>query len=137
MNSALEFLDFKAEIDKLYPTAKKYLQRMDQLFQRLSQKARQVAFELGEDKLSDMSDIRSAIEDAFSGKALHSELRRAFRNPEEFFSLRVAFGELRAKLGDMENSEAETAIKPYLSQIIASAFEDEHRIMAERHSTTR
>lgn len=122
MNSALEFLDFKAEIDKLYPTAKKYLQRMDQLFQRLSQKARQVAFELGEDKLSDMSDVRSAIEDAFSGKALYSELRRAFRSPEEFFSLRVAFGELRARLGDKENSEAETALKPYLSQIIASAL---------------
>ena len=130
MNSALEFLDFKAEIDKLYPTAKKYLQRMDQLFQRLSQKAIQVAFELGEDKLYDMSDIRSAIENAFSGKALYSELRRAFRSPEEFFSLRVAFGELRARLGNRENSEAEMALKPYLSQVIASALGDGHRIMA-------
>jgi len=124
MDSALKFLDLKEEIDKLYPTAKKYLKRMDDLFHGLSQKARQVAFRMGEDSLSDISDIRAAVEKAFSGAALHSELRRAFRTSKEFFSLRAALRDLRAKMGDGENSDAEAALKPYLSRIAASAFGD-------------
>ena len=35
---------------------------MDDLFHALSRKAKQVAFRLGEDNLSDVSDIRAAVE---------------------------------------------------------------------------
>jgi len=127
MDSALEFLDRKEEIDNLYPNAKKYLKIMDDLFHALSQKAKQVAFQLGEENLSDISDIRTTVEKAFSGAALHSELRRAFHSSREFFSLRGALRDLRAKMGDGKNSDAEDALKPYLSRIAASAFGDERR----------
>jgi len=124
MDSALEFLDRKEEIDNLYPNAKKYLKIMDDLFHSLSQKAKQVAFRLGDDNLSDISDIRAAVEKAFSGATLHSELRRAFRSSREFFSLRGALRDLRAKMGDGKSSDAEATLKPYLNRIAASAFGD-------------
>ncbi len=126
MESALEFLDRKEEIDNLYPNAKKYVKIMDDLFYALSRKAKQVAFQLGEDNLSDVSDIRAAVEKAFSGAALHSELRRTFRSSREFFSLRGALRDLRAKMGNGKNSDAEAALKPYLNRTAASAFDDGH-----------
>ena len=126
MNSALELMDFQAGIKGAHPSAKRYFEKMDRLFERLSRRARQVALAVAEDRICDKQDILSAIEQAFSFEALCSELRRVFRSPDEFFALRGALLELRAKLGDADGISAEAALKPYLRCVTALAFENRH-----------
>jgi hypothetical protein len=121
METALQLMDFKTKIEGVYPLAKGYLERMDLFFERLSRKATDLAFTLGRN-ISDMPQIQSSIEVAFSLEALGAELRRVFRSPEEFFNQRGAVNELRLKLGNTKASRAEVAIEPYLRRIMSFAF---------------
>lgn len=119
MDSALKLMDFEAKIDEVYPAARKYLERMDRFFQMLTQKANQLADSLSESK---EYEIQRVIEGAFSGQALSAELKQVFRSPDEFFSLRRALAELRARLGEAESITAEAALEPYLRQTISVAI---------------
>jgi hypothetical protein len=121
METALQLMDFKTKIEGVYPLAKRYLERMDLFFERLNRKATDLAFTLGRN-ISDMPQIQSSIEVAFSLEALGAELRRAFRSPGEFFNQRGAVNELRLKLGNTEASRAEAAIEPYLHRIVSLTF---------------
>ena len=119
MDSALKLIDFEAKIDEVYPAARRYLERVDRFFQRLAQKANQIADSLSESK---EYEIQHVIEEAFSGQVLSAELREVFRKPDEFFSLRRALAELRAKLGETESIPAEAALEPYLRQTLNVAL---------------
>jgi hypothetical protein len=121
METAVQLMDFKTKIEGAYPLAKRYLERMDLFFERLNRKASDLAFTLG-GNISDMPQIQSSIEIAFSLEALGAELRKAFRSPDEFFNLRGAMIELRFKLGNTEASRVEVAIQPYLRRIMSFAF---------------
>ena len=121
METALQLMDFKTKVEGIYPLVKRYLEQMDLFFERLNRKATDLAFKLGENT-SDVSQIQSGIETAFSPEALGVEFRRVFRSPEEFFNLRGAVNELRLKLGNTEASQAGLAIEPYLRRIISLAF---------------
>jgi hypothetical protein len=127
METALQLMDFKNRIEKVYPLAKRYLEGMDLFFERLNRKAMDLAFTLGEN-VGDAPQIESSIEAAFSLEALGAELRRAFRSPEEFLNLRGAVNELRLRLGNAEASRAEAAIEPYLRQIMSFAFSPGSRV---------
>jgi hypothetical protein len=127
METALQLMDFKNRIEKVYPLAKRYLEGMDLFFERLNRKAMDLAFTLGEN-VGDVSQIESSIEVAFSLEALGTELRRTFRNPEEFLNLRGAVNELRLRLGNAEASQAEAAIEPYLRRIMSFAFSPRSRV---------
>lgn len=119
MDSALKLMDFEAKIDEAYPAVRRYLERMDRFFQKLTQKANQLADSLSASK---ECDIQHVIEEAFSGQALSAELKQVFRSPEEFFSLRRSLAELRARLGEAESIPAEAALEPYLRQTIGVAL---------------
>ncbi|MBM4400949.1 MAG: hypothetical protein FJ045_03255 [Crenarchaeota archaeon] len=119
MDSALKLMDFEAKIDEVYPAARRYLERMDRFFQRLAQKANQLADSLSESK---DYEIQRVIEEVFSGQALSAELKQVFRSPDEFFSLRRALAELRARLGDTESILAEAALESYLRQTMNVAI---------------
>lgn len=123
MDSALKLLDFKSRIKEALPAAKGYFQNMDRLFSRLSERARMVVAAMAEDKICEMEQMRSAIKHAFSDTALYTEVRKAFRSPEEFFALREALAELLRRLGHTEYAAAEAALKPYLRQAVTAAFE--------------
>jgi hypothetical protein len=121
MEKALQLMDLKTKIEGVYPLAKRYLERMDLFFERLTRKATDLAFTLGRN-ISDMPQIQSSIEEAFSLEALSAELRRVFRSLEEFCNQRGAVNELRLKLGNTKARQAETAIEPYLRRIMSFAF---------------
>lgn len=127
MEAALKLLEFKTRVKEAYPLAQRYLQKMDRFFQGLDEKATQVALSLaGGNKLCSTEDIYAAVRDAFSSESLRSELRKAFRSSEEFFTLRGALLELRAKLGGAESTGAEAALRPYLQRVIALTFGERH-----------
>ena len=119
MDSALKLMDFEAKIDEVYPAARKYLERMDRFFQMLTQKANQLADNLSE---SSEYEIQRIIEGAFSEQVLSAELNQVFRSPDEFFSLRRALAELRARLDETESITAEAALEPYLRKTISVAI---------------
>jgi hypothetical protein len=121
METALQLMDFKTKIERVYPLAKRYLERMDLFFERLNRKATDLAFTLG-GNISDVPQIESSIEVTFSLEALGAELKRTFLSPEEFSNLRGAVNELRLRLGNVEASRAEAAIEPYLRRIMSLAF---------------
>ncbi len=123
MDAALELMEFQSGVEKVSPSAKAYLERIDRLFDRLNRKAREVALAIAEGRISSQ-DINSAIREAFSGAALGVELRRTFRSAGEFAALRGALADLMTMLGDSAGIAAESAIKPYLTRKIASAFEE-------------
>jgi hypothetical protein len=122
MDSALQFMEFKAGMEGLQPRAKLYVDKMDRFLRRLQEKARQFSFNLAEDRTSNVEEIMSRIKEAFSEKALGNELCRAFRTAGEFFDTRGAALELKAKLGDAQCLTAEAALKPYLRQKVERAF---------------
>ncbi len=123
MNAALELMEFQSGVEKMSPAAKAYLERMDGLFERLHRKARQVTLALAEGTLFGSEDIKAAVREAFSGGALGAELRRTFLEAEEFYALRGALADLRAKLDDKASLPAEAALRPYLTRKIAGAFQ--------------
>lgn len=122
MSSALALMEFKAGVEKNYPAVQRYVERIDRLYWQLTQRARELASRLAESDIADITQIISAVKDSFSKENVCLELRRVFRSSEEFTSLRGALLELSTQLGNMENAQAETAIKPYLRQKIALAF---------------
>ena len=124
MDSALELLEFKSRIKEAYPKAKRYLEKMDQLFDSLVKKTKQVTDSLAEKGVSEPEEIRSAIKDAFSEKTLLAEFRKVFRSAEEFFALRGALLELRKRVGNPDSSLSEAAIRPYLRLKVSQAFKD-------------
>ncbi|MFH1381412.1 MAG: hypothetical protein ABIH70_00775 [Chloroflexota bacterium] len=123
MNSALQFMEFKAAMEEMALPAKRYVEKMDRFFDRLSAKANQLSFTLAEDKVCNVEDITSAISGAFSGESLNIELRRTFRHAEEYFTLRGALVQLKTKLGDNGAAAAEATLRPYLHRKIELAFD--------------
>jgi len=123
MDSALELMEFKTKIEDALPKAKMYLGKIDRLLEKLTKKAGQVASGLADERVSDPHEIRSAIRSAFAGKFLLAEVRAVFRSSEEFFGLRGALLELNKSMGNSNGTSAEAALKPYLRQKIAQAFE--------------
>lgn len=122
MDSAMKSLEFRSAVREAYPRARKYVRKMDQLFQSLEERAREMAEGLAKDGVDEPEKIQSAIRDAFSGEALLSELRKVFSRPEEFFTLREALVELKQKMGDPEIAAAEALFKPYLRHKVSPAF---------------
>lgn len=122
MDSAIKLLDFKAAIDRAYPKAKSYLEKMDRLFDRLTKRVWQVTDSLPETGPVEAEEIHQAVKNTFNEDALFIELRKSFRSSSEFFSLRGAFNELNKKLGDQESILAEAAFRAYLDHIIPRAF---------------
>jgi len=125
MAAAMEFLEFKAAMDDVYPRAKRYFETIDQMFESLVGRASRVAETVATQDLVGAEDIRVAIEDAFTEETLFLELRRAFRSAKEFLSLRGAFTEVNRSLGDDESVAAEAAFRPYLRHKITQAFDPE------------
>ncbi|MFC2058298.1 hypothetical protein ACFLTS_01455 [Chloroflexota bacterium] len=123
MDSAMELMEFESRIEDALPKAKKYLDKIDSLLERLTRKAGQVASGLADEGVIDPHEIRSAVRSAFAEKLLLAELRTIFRSSEEFFSLRGALFELNKNMGNSNGTSAEAALKPYLRQKIAQAFE--------------
>jgi len=121
MDSAMEVMQFKTKIEDAYPKAKRYLENMDNLFFGLMRRTKQVVTDLSNKNITESEQILTAIKDAFSPKVLAAELRRAFRSAEEFFSLRGAMVELKARFSKSSN-EAENTIKPYLRQKLEQIF---------------
>ncbi len=122
MGAALEMLDFKDKIERLRPTAYKYLEKMDGLFRGLSQEATRLAVRLGEGDICQADDIRTEVEKAFSTEALCAHMRQAFRKAEEFRYLRGALDDLINQTGDGSVKNEEAALKPYLDRITEAAF---------------
>ncbi|MDP2916366.1 MAG: hypothetical protein Q8O16_00385 [Dehalococcoidia bacterium] len=122
MQTALQLMDFESTIEEVYPTAKRYVERMDRLYETLSRKALDLAFKLEAEDIRDTAQIQSAIEEAFSPDNLGAELKRTFRGAEDFFNLRNSIGELRKGLGNTEGEKAEAAIHLYLKRVMAGAF---------------
>lgn len=122
MDAAIKSLEFKSSIEKAYPLAKRYCQKMDQLFNSLAKKASEIAEKLANEEINEPENILSAIKNASSAKALSAELRKAFRRPEEFFALRGALVELKQRLGDPQIASAEAVFKTYLLWKLSQAF---------------
>jgi chaperonin cofactor prefoldin len=122
MDAALKLMDFKVKIEEDYPMTRRYFERIDRLFEKISVKAEQVAATLAEGNICDMSEIQAAIETSFSVEALGAEFRSAFRNATEYFNARAALCELRAGLGNSDSKLAEAAIEPYLRAVMDVAF---------------
>ncbi|MBI4302867.1 MAG: hypothetical protein HY665_00805 [Chloroflexi bacterium] len=122
MRAALELEEFKAGMGEFQSAGKRYMDKMDMFFDRLFVRARQTATSIAEGSQQNIEEIKSAVSNSFSGEAACSELRRVFRNAEEFVALRAALVTLRTKLGNSEAALAEAALKPYLRQKINLAF---------------
>ena len=122
MDAAVELLDFQSALDDVYPRAKRYLQMMDRLFNRLAGRGSQVADALSRRDVIDPEEVSAALRTAVSEEGLLSELRKAFRSSKEFMSLRGAFLELHRRLGNHEAVAAETAFRPYLRHKVLQAF---------------
>lgn len=125
MDSAMKVLESREAIDRAYPKAKNYLEKMNHLFDSLAKRVRQVTDALAKTEIVDPEEIRIAISNNFGEDTLFSELRKAFRSSKEFLSLRGAFSELIKKLGDQESIAAETAFRSYLHYKIPQAFGSE------------
>jgi len=122
MDSALQFMEFKAGMEGLQPRAKLYVDKMERFLRRLQEKARQFSITLADDRTGNVEEIRAKIQEAFSEKVLGNELSRVFRTAGEFFDTRGAALELKAKLGDTQCLAAETELKPYLRHKVNRAF---------------
>lgn len=122
MSSAIAFMDFKAGFEGVKPKLQTYIEKMDRLVSGLLFRSRQLTRTLVNDETSSTEGLESKVKEAFSAGVLASELRRAFRNTEEYLDLRGAFLTFKEKLGDKEAVAAETAIRPYLRQKMAQVF---------------
>jgi len=125
MDSAIELLDAKSALDEVYPKAKEYFEKMDRLFENLTQRVRQVADVLSNKGVVDPEEIYLAIKNAFPEEILFLELRKAFRSSRAFLSLRGAFTELYRWLGNQESISSEAAFRPYLHHKVLQAFGDQ------------
>ena len=125
MDSAIEFLKFKSAIDEVYPKAKGYFEKMDRLFENLTQRAKGVANVLSNKEVVDPEEIYLTIKNAFPEEVLFLELRKAFRSSKEFLSLRGAFTELNRWLRNQETLSSEAAFRPYLHRKVLQAFGDQ------------
>jgi len=122
MDSAIELLKLKSAIDEVYPKAKGYFEKMDRLFENLTQRAKQVADALSNKEVVDPEEVYLTIKNAFSEEVLFLELRKAFRSSKEFLSLRGAFTELNRWLRNQETISSEAAFRPYLHHKVLQAF---------------
>lgn len=122
MDSAMKLLKSREAIDRAYPKAKSYLEKMNRLFDSLIKRVRQVTDALAKTETVDPEEIRMAINNAFGEDRLFPELRKVFRSSKEFFSFRGAVSELIRNLGDQESIAAETAFRSYLYYKIPQAF---------------
>ncbi|MDO8473286.1 MAG: hypothetical protein Q7T05_05645 [Dehalococcoidia bacterium] len=122
MNAAIQLMEFKAGIEEMVPLAQRYVERMDILFDNLNRKSRRVALAMSENGSFAEADIDSAIRSEFSGPALCSDLRAAFRSPDDFYAMREAVAKLRSMMGNKECTTVESAIKPYLVVKTTMAF---------------
>jgi hypothetical protein len=122
MDSAMKFLECQESIDKAYPRAKSYLNKMNHIFDSLVERAEQVADALSEKGTVDLKEIQAAIENAFGEDTLSLELRKAFRSSKEFLSFRGAFSELIKAQRDGESIEADAAFISYLRHKIPRTF---------------
>ncbi len=125
MDSAIELLKLKSAIDEVYPKAKGYFEKMDRLFENLTQRAKQVADVLSNKEVVDPEEVYLTIKNAFSEEVLFLELRKAFRSSKEFLSLRGAFTELNRWLRNQETLSSEAAFRPYLHHKVLQAFGDQ------------
>lgn len=125
MDSAIELLKLKSAIDEVYPKAKGYFEKMDRLFENLTQRAKQVADVLSNKEVVDPEEVYRTIKNAFSEEVLFLELRKAFRSSKEFLSLRGAFTELNRWLRNQETISSEAAFRPYLHHKVLQAFGDQ------------
>lgn len=125
MDSAIELLKLKSAIDEVYPKAKGYFEKMDRLFENLTQRAKQVADVLSNKEVVDPEEVYRTIKNAFSEEVLFLELRKAFRSSKEFLSLRGAFTELNRWLRNQETLSSEAAFRPYLHHKVLQAFGDQ------------
>jgi hypothetical protein len=122
MDSALKFEEFKAAIDELQPKAQLYVDKMEQLFQRLRFKAKQLSNTIVDDKTGSTEAVLGKIGEAFSEKELGNELQYVFRSAKVYLDARGATMNLKAKLGDTKYAVAESILKPYLRQKVDRAF---------------
>lgn len=125
MDSAVELMKLKSAIDEVYPKAKGYFEKMDRLFENLTQRAKQVADVLSNKEVVDPEEVYRTIKNAFSEEVLFLELRKAFRSSKEFLSLRGAFTELNRWLRNQETLSSEAAFRPYLHHKVLQAFGDQ------------
>jgi hypothetical protein len=114
MDSALKLMEFKATLDELESNARGFVAKMDELFDKLNNKARYTVYAIAEDKTFNAGEIQGKIEGAFSGISLFSEIRRIFRGQGDYFSSREAAVKLKTTLGDAEIQSQDSAIRPYL-----------------------
>lgn len=128
MDVALKLMEFKTDVEELEPQVRAFLGKMDELFMRLNNKALNTIYAIAEDKVVNISEIQGKVENAFSELFLDAELKKVFRSPNEFFTLREALAKLRAALGNNNSLPSESAIKPYLKQKIKMAFERQQAI---------
>jgi predicted RNA-binding protein with TRAM domain len=122
MDSAIELLDAKSALDEVYPKAKGYFEKMDHLFENLTQRAKQVADVLSNKGVVDPEEIYQAIKNAFPEEILFFELQKVFRSSKELLSLRGAVNELNRWLRNQENISSEAAFRPYLHHKVLQAF---------------
>jgi len=122
MDSAMKVLEYQEAIDRAYPRAKSYLNKMNHIFDRLVERAEQVADSLSETEAVDLKEIQDAIETAFGEDTLSFELRKAFRNSKEFLSFRGAFSQLIKAQKDQESIAADSAFISYLHHKIPRIF---------------
>ncbi len=122
MNSAIELMEFKARIEQIFPAVREYAKKLDRSLDNLSDIIRQLAGRLAQDNLACLADINAAIKAALADEATAGWLRRGFRSPDEFFTLRASLSELQTRLGDELGARREAAIRPYLRQKVTLAF---------------
>lgn len=127
MSAAIQLMEFKTSMEEMVPLAQRYIERMDVLFDNLNRKSRRVALTMSENELLTEAAIDYAIRSEFSGPALCSELRVAFRGPDEFYAMREAVAKLRSAMGNKEWPSLESAIKPYLVIKTTTAFPRQFR----------
>lgn len=127
MDAALKLMEFKSGIDEAVPLAKQYVERMDRVFDSIKRRARRVAAAMAENGIYSAQDIDAAIREEFSGSALCSELRAAFRSAQDFNEMRDALTKLQAMLSNKESAALESAIKPYLTRKTGLAFRSRNR----------
>jgi len=124
MESAMKIMDYRASIDRAYPKAQSYLEKMNRLFNRLTKKVGQVIDAMPENGMVKPDEIQLVIKDAFNEDSLFFELRKTFKSSKDYFSQRSAFSELIKKLGDQESIAAENAFRSYLDYKIPQAFDE-------------
>lgn len=123
MDAAMKLMEFKAGIENVEQSARSYVEKMDQLEDKINKKARNTVYAIAEDKIYTADEIRAEIEKAFSEASLYTEFNHIFRSPNEFFNLREAVTKLRMMMGNDKAAIAEAAIKPYLTKKVNQAFQ--------------